>query len=159
MLVLGIVTQDLLQFPFHGLLGLAKYYIHSTILNFDQVLGVTPLPWFMMISANGNLHSLTRKCQKLYLRCRTYLDSKGILTFFPFSSIRLGSRLGLTNPWLICIVKEPLPFQRYGFSPYLVPTLTKIFNTVRSKRPCGRPSALSVHLSTANSFKSCLKYR
>jgi len=43
-LVLGMIAQDLFEFPFHGLKASAKYPIRDTHLTFNQVLAITALP-------------------------------------------------------------------------------------------------------------------
>ena len=83
----------------------------STHPTFNLVLIVKILPRFMMVDMKDNPCWPDPKRQKQKLRCRTYLVSSGILTAFPFLQLQLGVRLGPTNPWLICIAKEPLPFQ------------------------------------------------
>ena len=60
------------------------------------------------------------------LRCRTYKGGNGILTVFPFRCFLLGALLGPTDPWLMSIAKEPLPFRWQGFSPCSDPTTARI---------------------------------
>ena len=77
------------------------------------------------------------------MRCRTYLGSRRILTPFPFPAVLLGSRLGPTNPWLIGIAKEPLPFRRCRFSRHYDPTTARILIPARSTLSCEKASALA----------------
>ena len=130
--VLGIDTKDFFLFLFHGLQASTEYHIRDTIPKVNLVLIFTILPRFALVNKNDSSCLSSQKRQQQNLRCRTYFSSKGILTFFPFPIIQLRNRLGFTNPWLICIVKEPLPFQRNWFSQFLDPTFTRIFISARS---------------------------
>lgn len=55
-----------------------------TIPAFIQVLIIMILPWIASVNTIDNLCQLSQNCRKQVLRCREYLDSKGILTFLPF---------------------------------------------------------------------------
>ena len=115
---------------------------------FNQLLNITLLRWLILLNSLDNRNQPNPKCQKIILCCHAYLLSKGILTFFPFPIFELRSRLGSTNPWLIIIVKEPLPFQRQCFSHCSDLTTTRIFITMRSTPSLEEISAHTVRLST-----------
>ena len=106
------------------------------------------LLWFALISIADKLCQPSPKCQKSSLRYRTYSESKGILTFFPFPFLQLGDWLGLTYPWLIFIVKEPLPFRWRWFSHRFILTTTRILIPNRSTSAHTDASALSGRLPT-----------
>jgi hypothetical protein len=55
-----------------------------TIPKFNRVLIIMILPRFALVNTADEPCRTSRIRQKMSLRCRTYLDSKGILTFFPF---------------------------------------------------------------------------
>ena len=143
-----MITKDLFQFPFQGFQASAECSKRNTIPKFNQVLTVMILPWFILVSTAEKPCQPSPKCQKLDLRRRTYFCSTGILTCFPFPSLQLGDWLGSTNPWLNCIVKEPLPFQRRRFSLRSDPTTTRILNPIRSTPSHEEASALTGHLPT-----------
>ena len=92
----------------------------------------------------------SRKSQKQNLCCHTYLDNTGILTCFPFPSFLLGIRLGSITPWLIYIVKEPLPFRWQWFSHCTALTTTRILYSSRSthlfRRTSTQPECLPTTL-------------
>lgn len=94
--------------------------------NLNLVLIITILPRFIVISTTDKLCKPSPKSQKQFLCYHTYLDNTGILTCFPFPSFLLGIRLGSITPWLIYIVKEPLPFRWQWFSHCTAPTTTRI---------------------------------
>ena len=121
-----MITSDLSTFSFHGLQVSTESPIRATIPKFNQVLIVTILPWFVMVSINDSLCQSNRKRQKRSLCCHVYTSSIGILTYFPFPILNLWDWLGSTNPWLICIAKEPLPFRWRRFALRLDPTTTGI---------------------------------
>ena len=83
--------------------------------SFAQVLIVMILPWVILLT-HREMCQPNPKCQKSDLRCRAYPKNTRILTCFPFPFINLWCRLGPINPWLIVIVKEPLPFRWQWFS-------------------------------------------
>ena len=113
---------------------------------FTQVLVMTTLPCVMLINMSDETCAPLPKRQKYNSRCRTYKSSTGILTCFPFLLVQLGLQLGSTNPWLIFIVKEPLPFRWYWFSQYYVPTIARIFISARSRSPLGKRSTRAERL-------------
>ena len=131
MLVLGTNILDLSTFPFHGFQALPKRSYRTAFPEITRVLIVTILPRLVSVNTLGSLCSVSPKRQKRGLRCRTYKNSTGILTGFPFASLQLGDHLGSTNPSLIFIGKEPLPFRRRRFSLRSVPTLTRILISAR----------------------------
>ncbi len=148
MLVFGIDIKDLSWFLFQRFQASAECTIRHTILRFNQILIITVLLWFILISITDELCQPSQKCQKSSLCCHAYLDSKGILTFSPFPSLLLGDRLGLTYPWLIFIVKEPLPFRWQRFSLCFILTTTRILIPDRSTLICINASALPERLPT-----------
>ena len=119
------------RFHFHGLKVLSKYSVQNTIPKLNQFLIITILHWFILVNMNDGSCRSNRKRLKSCLCCHSYQNSKGILTFFPFPFLMLWDWLGPTNPWLIDIVKEPLPFQWQRFSLCLDPTTTRILISAR----------------------------
>ena len=61
------------------------------ILEFNRVLIITILPWFIPISTADEQCWSIPKRQKQGLRCRTYWNSSGILTAFPFPLLNYES--------------------------------------------------------------------
>ena len=111
-LVMGMDTNDLFHFPFHGFQTSAQQCLSTAHLRISVVLIITILPTLVQIIINDSLCTPSSKRRKMNLRCRTYISSTRILTGLPFPKHLLGARLGPTDPWLICIAKEPLPFRR-----------------------------------------------
>ncbi len=97
--------------PFSRAPGISGIPQRETILSFRPVLIITILPGSMLISVNDGLRPPSQKRLKQNLCCHAYLNSSGILTGRPFLTHQLDARLGPTDPWLIDIAKEPLPFQ------------------------------------------------
>ena len=132
MLVLGMDISDLSAFPFHGFQTSPERSYKTAIPTIARVLNITLLPRPVVVNTLGSLCPVSPKRQKRGLRCRTYKDSTGILTGFPFANtLQLGARLGPTNPSLNFIGKEPLPFRRWRFSLHSVPTITRILIPAR----------------------------
>ena len=150
MLVLGIDAWDLSLFPFHGVPASTKCFIRNTIPSFNQLLIITILRWYVLVSKTEKSCWFSSNRQKESLRHRVYSNSKGILTFFPFPLFQLGTRLGLTYSWLNCIVKKPLPFRWQWFSHCYDPTTARILILARSTPPYEDASALTKRLPTAN---------
>ena len=118
--------------------------MHNTaILSFNQVLIVTILPWFMLINTNESLCQPSPKRQKQNLRYRVYSYSTGILTCFPFLHVIFWMQLGPTYPWLIYIVKEPLPFRWQRLSLCSDLTTARILIFMRSTSPFEDTSILT----------------
>src|SRR3989344_8171267 len=101
-----------------------------------------------MVNTKSYPYQSIPKRQKQILRCRTYSVSRGILTSFPFLLPNLWVWLGPTNPWLICIAKEPLPFQWKRVSLFYDPTTAWILISLRSIQSRECTSTLKEHLST-----------
>ena len=108
----------------------------------------------MTINPNDNLDWSSRKCRKYFLCHHMYLNSKGILTFFPFPKTELRNELGSTYSWLNCIVKKPLPFQWQRFSLCLDLTTTRIFISTGSTYTLAHASAPAKRLSTIFFWKT-----
>ncbi len=89
---------------------------NSAIPRFNQILIIMILLWFILVNTDDDPYQSIPKSQKSNLCHHAYLNSKGILTFFPFPLFKWWTWLGLTIPWLIYIVKEPLPLQWQRFS-------------------------------------------
>ena len=71
------------------------------------------------------------------------------LNLFPFLyRSKLWSQLGSTYPWLICIVKEPLPLRWQRFSLCSDLTTTKILIPTKSTNPPGHASTFAGRLPT-----------
>src|SRR3989344_6742091 len=111
-----------------------------------------------MVNTKSYPYQSIPKRQKQILRCRTYSVSRGILTSFPFLLPNLWVWLGPTNPWLICIAKEPLPFQWKRFSLFYDPTIARILISARLIPTLEGTSALAERLPTTM-LLACLQYR
>ncbi len=90
----------------------------------------------------------TSRCRELDSRCRMYPYGTGILTRFPFGRVGLRAPLGPTNPQLMIVAEETLPFRRTGFSPVFAATTGGILNPERSRRRYRLPSTRTRRLST-----------
>ena len=143
-----MITYDFFCFPFQRLQASTEPYLSMAVLRFNQVLLVTRLPRFVLISKSDKTCQSSPKRQKSDLCCHAYTCSTGILTCFPLPLLQLGAWLGSTYPWLNCVAKEPLPFRWYRFSRYSVPTITRIFISIRSIHPFRNTSALTERLPT-----------
>ena len=104
------------------------------------------LPCFFVISTYDSRCWFSQKGRKCGLCCHAYSNNTGILTCFPFPYLLLGVRLGSINPWLIFIVKEPLPFRRMWFSHIFALTTARILYSSRStylfRHASARPECL-----------------
>ena len=146
--VLGTNILDFSLPAFQGLLEFTRYLLLGTGFGFGLLLLITRLHRPMPIHAPDEMRSCIRKCHMQGLRCRTYKNSSGILTGFPFAHVQLGVCLGSTNPRLTDIAEEPLPFRRRRFSLLYDPTTARIFIPTRSPFPLGLGSALVRRLPT-----------
>ena len=72
------------------------------------------------------------------------------INLFPFPQSIIWILLGLANPWLIDIVKEPLPFQWQRFSLCFDLTTTRILISMRSTSLRRNASALTERLLTTS---------
>ena len=90
-LVLGTITWNPSHFPFHGLLESAEQSLRTAIPRFSQILIIMILPWPILVNIHDDECQSIQKCQKISLRYRAYSSGKGILTFFPFLSVQLGT--------------------------------------------------------------------
>ena len=109
---------------------------------------ITTLRCFVFLELSRGLAAVSPNCPKLFLCCHTYSNSTGILTCFPFPAAQLGCRLGMTNPSLNYIEKEPLPFRPRWISHRYFPTTTRILITTRSTNSSKLASILALHQST-----------
>ena len=75
--------------PFSWTQGISRISHKDTIHKFNLGLIITILTRFILFNINDSLCRLIPKCQKQNLRCRTYPNSTGILTCFPFPSVKL----------------------------------------------------------------------
>jgi hypothetical protein len=82
--VLGIDTNDLSMFPFHGLQVSTEHYLSNAVLRLARVLIITILPRPVLINNHDGDCRPNPKRQKQGLRCRAYIRGTGILTCFPF---------------------------------------------------------------------------
>jgi len=114
------------------------------------VLAITALPTLALVVTRDGVCAPSSQRQKTILCRHVYRQGTGILTGFPFGHARLGVVLGPTDPWLICIAKEPLPFQRQRFSRCYDPTLTRIFIPTRSTARSRTASLHAGRLPTAH---------
>lgn len=156
MLVLGTDCFDLSSFPFHGLQASSERTYRSAIPRISRVLTVTVLARHALVNTLGSLCPISQKRQKRGLRCRTYEASTGVLTCFPFANtLHLGARLGLTNPSLTFIGKEPLPFRRRRFSLRSVLTIARILIPARFTHTRERAFAHAGRLPTPHLSVGC----
>ena len=147
---------DFSSFPFHGLQASPERTYRSAIPWSARVLIITILPRPAQVNTLGSLCPVSQKRQKRGLRCRTYKDSTGILTGFPFANtLQLGARLGSTNPSLTFIGKEPLPFRRRRFSLRSVLTITRILIPARFTHTRERAFAHAGRLPTPQLALGC----
>ena len=146
--VLGTNISDFSLTTFQGLLDFTRFSLLKTNFGFALLLLVTRLHRPMPIYAPEKMRLCIRKCHIQGLRRRTYKNSSGILTGFPFAHVQLGVCLGSTNPRLTDIAEEPLPFRRRRFSLLYDPTTARIFIPMRSLFPLGLSSALIRRLPT-----------
>ncbi len=143
-----MIIKDLFTFHFQSIQASTERFLRTAVLRFNRVLIITILPRFIPINIFDERCQSSPNSQKCDLCCHAYFYSTGILTCFPFWSFDLRITLGSTYPWLIYIVKEPLPFRWQRFSLCSDLTTTRILIPIESTNPLGNASTPTGRLPT-----------